>query len=124
MRLAAQSSLDGTLTALADPTRRAILHRLTRGEARVTELAAPFDISLNAVSKHIRALERAHLLRRRRSGREHFLSFDPLPLEEAVAWIETQRAFWRARLDAVELLLRSEDTPPPSSRRKKQGRAR
>ena len=97
-----RSNLDQTLTALADPTRRAILQRLSRGEARVTELARPFAISLNSVSKHIRMLERADLVRRRRAGREHLLSFNPEPLDEAAAWIETQRAFWTARLDALE----------------------
>jgi DNA-binding transcriptional ArsR family regulator len=77
MNLAPHTQLDLTLTALADPTRRAILQRLLHGEARVTELAKPFAISLNSVSKHIRVLERAGLLRRRRAGREHILSFDP-----------------------------------------------
>src|SRR5580692_11221672 len=103
-----QPDLDHTLTALADPTRRAILRRLSRGEARVTELAAPFDISLNAVSKHIRMLERARLVRRRRSGREHLLSFDPAPLTAATAWIEEQRALWAARLDLLDDLLLAE----------------
>lgn len=96
------SNLDQTLMALADPTRRAILQRLSQGEARVTELARPFAISLNSVSKHIRKLERAHLVRRRRAGREHLLSFNPQPLDEAAAWIEAQRVFWTARLDALE----------------------
>ncbi len=101
--------LDHTLTALADPTRRAILRRLSRGEARVTELAAPFDMSLNAVSKHIRMLERARLVTRRRAGREHILAFDPAPLAAASAWIEEQRALWTARLDALDMLLLAED---------------
>jgi DNA-binding transcriptional ArsR family regulator len=109
MAAAAQSKLDQTLMALADPTRRAILRRLSRGEARVTELAHPFAMSLNAVSKHIRVLERARLVRRRRAGREHLLSFDPAPLDEAAAWIATQGAFWTARLDALEAALRAED---------------
>jgi DNA-binding transcriptional ArsR family regulator len=103
---ALQPTLDHTLMALADPTRRAILQRLSLGEARVTELAQPFPISLNSVSKHIRVLERARLVRRRRAGREHLLSFDPAPLDEAAAWIEAQRAFWSARLDALEEALR------------------
>jgi DNA-binding transcriptional ArsR family regulator len=120
----ASSSLDGTLMALADPTRRAILHRLTRGEACVTELAEPFDMSLNAVSKHIRTLEEARLVRRRRLGREHFLSFDPAALDVAMGWIEEQLAFWSIRRDALELLLRSEDGSPPSSHKKRRGRAR
>ena len=101
--------LDNTLTALADPTRRAILQRLSMGEARVTELAAPFDISLNSVSKHIRILERAELVKRRVSGREHFLAFNPAPLESAAEWIERHRTFWTARLDALEAALRAED---------------
>jgi DNA-binding transcriptional ArsR family regulator len=104
-----EPNLDHTLTALADPTRRAILQRLSRGEARVTELARPFPISLNSVSKHIRVLERAKLVRRRRAGREHLLSFDPEPLDEAAAWIEAQRAFWSERLDALERELRKPD---------------
>ena len=112
----AQTELDHTLIALADPTRRAILQRLSRGEARVTELAQPFAMSLNAVSKHIRMLERARLVRRRRAGREHLLSLDPRPLDAAAAWIDTQRALWNARLDALDELLRAEEraaTPSP-----------
>src|ERR1700761_5129883 len=107
--MTAASGLDRTLAALADPTRRAILRRLSRGEARVTEVAAPFAMSLNAVSKHIRVLEGAGLVRRRRAGREHVLSFDPKPLDAASAWIEAQRALWYARLDALDALLRAED---------------
>ncbi len=101
-----QTALDHTMAALADPTRRAILQRLSKGEARVTELARPFDMSLNAVSKHIKLLERAKLVRRRRAGRDHFLSVNPKPLNDAAAWIEKQRAFWTARLDALELALK------------------
>lgn len=105
----AHPGLDQTLVALADPTRRAILQRLSKGEARVTELAAPFDISLNSVSKHIRMLERARLVRRRRVGREHFLSFNSKPLDAAATWIETHRAVWRARLEALDAMLQAED---------------
>lgn len=101
--------LDQTLAALADPTRRAILQRLSRGEARVTELARPFDISLNSVSKHIRRLERAGLVRRRCAGREHFLSLNPEPVDEAAAWLDRQRALWTARLDTLDELLQTED---------------
>jgi DNA-binding transcriptional ArsR family regulator len=104
-----QANLDQTLMALADPTRRAILQRLTRGEARVTEIARPFDMSLNAVSKHIRILERADLVRRRTIGREHFLSFNRKQLDELATWIENQRAVWTARLDALEALLKADD---------------
>lgn len=117
MAATAESDLDRTLVALADPTRRAILRRLSEGEARVTELAEPFAMSLNAVSKHIRMLERAHLVRRRRSGREHFLTFNPQPLDEAAAWIESQRAFWSARLDALDAILKAEDREAPAPAR-------
>lgn len=103
------TSLDHTLAALADPTRRAILARLAEGEARVTEIADPLPMSLSGVSKHIRMLERADLVRRRRAGREHFLSLNPRPLDEAAAWIEAQRALWSRRLDTLEDLLRAED---------------
>lgn len=113
-----QTSLNQTLMALADPTRRAILQRLSQGEARVTELAHPFDMSLNAVSKHIRILERADLVRRRTAGREHFLSFNRQRLDEVANWIETQRAAWNARLDALEALLREEDKAASSSRKR------
>jgi DNA-binding transcriptional ArsR family regulator len=102
-------NLDGTLHALADPTRRAILHRLTEGETRVTDLAEPFAMSLNAVSKHIRLLERARLVRRRKVGREHLLSLNPEPLVAAATWMAEQRAFWTARLAALDALLRAED---------------
>jgi DNA-binding transcriptional ArsR family regulator len=103
-----QSNLDRTLTALADPTRRAILERLSEGEARVTELAQPFTMSLNAVSKHIRILERARLVNRRCVGREHFLSLNREPLDEAAAWIEAQRDIWISRLDALAAILQTE----------------
>src|SRR6266581_1284799 len=86
--------LDSTMLALADPTRRAILQRLSHGEARVTDIARPFPMSLNGVSKHIRVLERAGLVRRRRAGKEHLLSLDARPLDDAAKWIETQRAEW------------------------------
>jgi DNA-binding transcriptional ArsR family regulator len=98
--------LDATLQALADPTRRAILARLAAGEARVTEVAKPFPISLNSVSKHIRVLERAELVRRRVAGRDHFLSLNPAPLDEAAAWISQQRRLWSWRLSRLEKILR------------------
>ena len=104
-----QRSLDSTLLALADPTRRAILESLSRGEARVTDVAAPFAISLNSVSKHIRQLERAGLVRRRVLGREHFLSLDAHPIDQAVVWIEAQRTLWRQRLRALDALLQREE---------------
>lgn len=109
--------LDHTLTALADPTRRAIIARLEAGETRVTDIAAPFPISLNSVSKHIKLLERADLVRRRKVGREHFLSFNPAALDEAARWIEEKRAFWTKRLDALERILIEEDSQPKGRRK-------
>lgn len=101
--------MDDTLIALADPTRRAILERLSRGDARVTELAEPFSISLNSVSKHIRLLERARLVERRIRGREHILSLNPRPLDDAAEWLEAQRSVWKRRLQALDALLKEED---------------
>jgi DNA-binding transcriptional ArsR family regulator len=101
--------MDLAMTALSHPTRRAILERVMRRETRITELAVPFAISLNAVSKHIRVLERARLVKRRRVWREHLVSFNPEPLKEVSAWIERTRAFWTARLDALDELLKAED---------------
>jgi DNA-binding transcriptional ArsR family regulator len=113
------ANLDTTLLALADPTRRALLQRLSRRETRVTDLAAPFAMSLNAVSKHIRVLERAKLVRRRRVGREHFLSLNPEPLIQTVSWLETQRSLWVGRLEALDALLHSEDAAASTPARKK-----
>lgn len=108
MRRAAEpATLDDTLIALADPTRRDILRRLSRGDARVTDLAAPFAISLNSVSKHIVMLERAGLVRRRREGREHILSLDPAPVDRAAQWLAAQRQLWSARLAALDDVLRA-----------------
>ncbi len=98
--------------ALAHPARRAILERVILRETRVTDLAAPFSMSLNAVSKHIRVLEGAGLVRRRRVWREHLVSFNAQPLEDASAWIEKRRAFWTSRLDALDALLKAEDAAP------------
>src|SRR6187399_2162109 len=111
--------LDDTLIALADDTRRAILKRLAAGEARVTEVAAPFEISLNSVSKHIRLLERAGLVQRRVAGREHYLSFDPRPLDDAAHWIERQRTAWNRRLDALEAALHADDAINRAKRTKR-----
>jgi DNA-binding transcriptional ArsR family regulator len=125
MTPATQSGLDQTLLALADPTRRAILQRLSQGEARVTELAQPFSMSLNAVSKHIIVLERAGLVQRRRAGREYRLSFIPEPLDAPASWIERQRSFWTARLDALDAALRTEHRAAAKIRKsKKKGLSR
>jgi len=110
------TALDLTMTALAHPVRRGILQRVMRKESRVTDLAAPFDISLNAVSKHIRVLERAQLVRRRRVWREHLVSYNPRPLDDAAAWIDRTRAFWDSRLDVLESLLKADADRPSATR--------
>ena len=99
-------ALDRSLNALAHPVRRAILERVMHREVRVTELAAPFDMSLNAVSKHIRALEASGVVERRRKGRDHILSINTHSLDEVDGWIDLMRRYWEERLDAMELLLR------------------
>jgi len=121
--------LDDTLIALADETRRSILKHLASGERRVTEVAAPFAISLNSVSKHIRLLERAGLVRRRIAGRDHFLALEPKPFDDLTQWMLKTREFWSSRLDSLEAALLAEDaieaartkssTPPHPKRRRK-----
>ncbi|MBE9558228.1 MAG: winged helix-turn-helix transcriptional regulator [Proteobacteria bacterium] len=111
--------LDRTLAALADPTRRAILARLTAGDARVGEVAEPFEMSLNAVSKHLKVLEGAGLVRREVRGREHWLSFDGAPLAAASDWIDHYREFWEGRLDALAGFLRNNKTKTRKQERRK-----
>jgi DNA-binding transcriptional ArsR family regulator len=99
------STLDLAYSALSNDVRRTIVEELIEGDRRVTELARPFDVSLQAVSKHIRVLESAGLVQRRIVGRDHWLSLDPRPLVEAGRWIETTRRFWESRLDALDGLV-------------------
>jgi DNA-binding transcriptional ArsR family regulator len=94
--------LGQVLTAGADPTRRAILDRLARGPTRVTDVAEPFAMSLNAVSKHVKVLEGAGLVRRARKGREHLLDLDAAPLAQVARWAHRYESFWNARLDRLE----------------------
>jgi len=101
------AEMDRTLAALADPTRRAILAQLTAGDARVGDVAEPFEMSLNAVSKHLKVLEGAGLVRRDVRGREHWVSFDGAPLTAASDWIDHYRKFWEGRLDALAEFLRN-----------------
>ena len=115
-RAESSKKLDDTLVALADPKRRAILRRLAQGEARVTELAAPFDVSLNAISKHIKLLERGGLVQRRRMGREHVIRFKPERLGKVQDWITKQKAFWQSSLEALDDLLQQEDKAEKKSR--------
>jgi len=96
-----ERQLDTVFAALADPTRRAILARLSAGPANVGELAAPFEMSLPAVSKHLKVLEGAGLLARRRDGRIHHCTLEAGPLEDAQRWIDATRMFWRQGLDRL-----------------------
>jgi DNA-binding transcriptional ArsR family regulator len=97
-----EPTLDHVLAAIADPTRRAILKRLTHGPARVTDVAEPFAMTLAAVSKHVRTLERAGLVRRTRLGREHTLTLDARPLRQVMRWTSGYEQFWNQRLDRLE----------------------
>lgn len=94
--------LDRVFSAVSDPTRRAILARLADSDARVTDLASAFPISLNSTSKHIRVLEGAGLVRRTVRGREHILTLDAAPLADAAGWIEHYRAFWSEQLASLD----------------------
>src|SRR5690242_14566293 len=93
--------LDAVFSALADPTRRAIVVRLSEGEASVSELAAPFDVSLPAVTKHLAVLERAGLLEHRKQGRVRRCSLVPTAMKAADDWLSTYRVFWEQRLDSL-----------------------
>lgn len=103
------AKISRTLIAFSDPTRRQIIRRLLLGDARVTEVARPFSISLNSVSKHIRVLERAGLVKRRRVGREHILRFDPQPLDELSKIAARYVTFWEENLQRLDNMLRAED---------------
>src|SRR5262245_40704900 len=114
--------LDATFLALADPTRRAILTRLTRGEASVNELAEPFDMSQPAISKHLKMLERAGLISRGRDAQRRPCRIQGKPLEAAHAWLERYREIWEMnfeRLDALLADLQKGQKPRP---RKKQAK--
>lgn len=93
--------LNNVFGAVADPTRRAILSRLGKSPARITDIAKDFPISLNSISKHLRVLERAGLVRREIRGREHVCTLNAQPLREAAGWMEEVRSFWETRLDAL-----------------------
>jgi DNA-binding transcriptional ArsR family regulator len=101
--------LSATFAALADPTRRALLEQLAKGEATVGELAAPLQMSLPAVSKHLKVLERAGLLQRRREGRQHIMNFDGSTLANAAEWLEYYRQFWEGNFDRLAAYLEQEE---------------
>ena len=98
-------SLDSTFAALADPTRRAILARLASGEASVTELAKPFEISQPAISRHLKVLERAGLISRGQSAQLRPRRLEPKPLADACEWLEGYRQFWEGRFQRLDALL-------------------
>jgi DNA-binding transcriptional ArsR family regulator len=102
----ADDPLSITFSALADPTRRAILARLATGEATVNELAEPFDISLQAISKHLKVLERAGLISRGRDAQYRPCRLEAEPLDTAIDWIERNRQVWKERFDQLEAHLR------------------
>lgn len=109
------SDLDQTFAALADPTRRAILARLARGDAVVGDLAQPFDISLPAVSRHLRVLEHARLIERRVDAQWRICRLRPDPLRDAARWIDRYRRFWVDRLEDLAALL---EEPRPKRRKR------
>ncbi len=100
--------LDTVYGAISHPVRRRVLEQLRPHGATVTELAAAYPMSLAAVSKHIRVLETAGLVKRTRRGREHHLTLEPGPLVAAAGWIDSYRRFWEARIDVLDARLRSE----------------
>jgi DNA-binding transcriptional ArsR family regulator len=111
-------ALNRTFAALADPTRRRILAHLARGDKRVTHLARPYDMSLPAVSKHLRVLEKAGLLRRRRYGRVHEMQLEAKPLKQAAQWVEEYRKFWEGSLDRLAEYLERTSKQPSKKRAK------
>jgi DNA-binding transcriptional ArsR family regulator len=104
-------TLNRTFAALADPTRRRILAHLARGDKCVTHLAKPHAMSLPAVSKHLRVLEKAGLLRRRRYGRIHEMRIDAKPLRQAAQWVEEYRKFWQGSFDRLADYLEKQNRP-------------
>lgn len=113
------AELDDVFVAMADGTRRAILARLAQSEARVTEIAEDFPISLNSVSKHIKILERAGLVLRTVHGREHVLSLNAAPMADAMEWMNYYRQFWDDRLKALEAFVLKKQGHKPQGRKPK-----
>jgi DNA-binding transcriptional ArsR family regulator len=111
--------LNRTFAALADPTRRRILAHLAHGDHCVTDLARPYSMSLPAVSKHLRVLEHAGLIRRRRSGRVHRLRLQAAPMKQASQWIEEYRRFWEQSFDRLDEYLKKLQTKEKKHEHKK-----
>jgi DNA-binding transcriptional ArsR family regulator len=123
-RAAEPRRLDRVYGAIADPTRRAMLGILARGDVNVGMLAQRFPISFNGVSKHVKVLEQAGLVRRSVRGREHWLALRPAPLRDASRWLEHYREFWDNRLDALEEFLMRQSNDADADRRPGRGRTR
>jgi DNA-binding transcriptional ArsR family regulator len=119
-----QDQLSSTFAALADPTRRAILARLALGETSVTELAKPFEMSMPAVSKHLKVLERAGLIARGREAQWRPCRLEPGPLKEAASWIEEYRRFWEQSLDRLDAYLREVQAARTKSKTNGSGKKR
>jgi DNA-binding transcriptional ArsR family regulator len=115
----ADDRLDATFAALADPTRRAILARLSVGEASVMELAEPFDMSQPAISKHLKVLENAGLISRSQDAQRRPRRIEGGPLQEATEWLEGYRQVWERRYQALDTLLGQLQAKPPKSKRKR-----
>ncbi len=96
------NDLSTVLSAISHPSRRAIIAQLVNGPARVTEIAEPFDMSLNAVSKHLKVLEQAGLVHRERHGRDHIIEFRGEPLRQVAGWVHEYERFWNQHLDRLE----------------------
>ena len=116
--------LDRVFSALSDPTRRAILERLSEGATNVSTLAAPFALSQPAVSKHLRVLEEAGLIHRTRQGRERIVRVDPRPIAEARGWMAQYARYWQRQFDAVDELLKNRRTGKSGSQRARKERRR
>jgi DNA-binding transcriptional ArsR family regulator len=114
--------LSATFAALADPTRRAILARLASGEASVTQLAEPFEMSMPAISKHLKVLERAHLIARGREAQWRPCRLEAAPLKDIADWIEHYRAFWEQSFDRLDNYLRELKAHEPKTKDKKHAR--
>jgi len=97
------NQLTDVLTAISHPSRRAIIEQLSAGPARFTDIAKPFDTALNSVTKHLKLLERAGLIERRKQGREVFISFRGEPLRQVAGWVHEYERFWNTHLDQFEL---------------------
>lgn len=111
MQPVTEAGLDQIFQALSDSTRRSILRQVAQGEQTITDLARPYDLTFAAVSKHLKVLEAAHLIGRRRNGSFQMISLNPEALKTADQWLRYYQRFWSTRLDALKNLLEEKDKP-------------